>query len=100
MPADKSKYVFSFTDSYERLLEKKKTYLSNLAKKKNLSKRSLQMKNTYLACMNEKARAVEEKSYVLAYVNMIRKVKIIKTSWLCKTRCELRVHTVICISAI
>ena len=75
LPADKSKYVFSFTDSYERLLEKKKTYLSNLAKKKNLSKRSLQMKNTYLACMNEKARAVEEKSYVAAYVNMMRKVR-------------------------
>ena len=58
------------------------------------------MKNTYLACMNEKARAVEEKSYVAAYVNMIRKVRNHKDFLAMQNKMRAQVHTVICISAI
>ena len=41
MPADKSKYVFSFSDSYERLLEKKKSFMKELSTKKSLSLREV-----------------------------------------------------------
>ena len=74
MPADKSKYVFSFSDSYERLLVKKNKFLADLSKKKKLSDRSLQMKDTFLACMNESERAKEEKMFVAETLSAMKEI--------------------------
>ena len=52
---DRSRHTFSFSDSSERILEAKKDFFKNIEKRKNLSARALQIKNTYLACMDEKS---------------------------------------------
>ena len=61
---DRSAHFFAFEDSDERLLEKKKTFFKNINAEKKLSPRSLQMKQYYMACMNEAGSAAEEKVLV------------------------------------
>lgn len=58
---DRSSHTFAFDDSDERLLEKKKTFFKNIQNEKKLSARAVPMKNFYLACMNEKSAADEER---------------------------------------
>lgn len=57
---DRSHHTFSFSDSAERILEKKKDYFKNLSKIKPESKREESLKNYYLACMDEKSKASQE----------------------------------------
>lgn len=73
---DRSSHTFSFDDSDERLLEKKKTFFKNLKDEKKLSPRSLQFKDYYLACMNEKESTIEERGLVK---NLVKEVATIKT---------------------
>lgn len=61
---DRSAHTFSFSDSAERLLEKKKTYFKKLSSRKPASKRETALKNVYLACMSPKARAADERAEV------------------------------------
>lgn len=58
---DRNRHTFSFNDSAERILEAKKTFFKNIALEKKLTPRSLQIKNYYLACMDEKNGARNEK---------------------------------------
>lgn len=59
---DRSRHTFSFSDSSERILEAKKSFFADIGKQKNLSARSMQIKDNYLACMQEKTGAAVEKT--------------------------------------
>ncbi len=65
---DRSSHTFSFSDSHERLLEKKKSYLKEIGAKKAakspLSERSDTLATVYNACMNPDARKIEEQAMV------------------------------------
>lgn len=81
---DRSSHVFAFNDSYERLLLKKREFLKNLKKDKNLSNRGEGLKNNFLACMDEKAGAREERSWVKQLQKELSAIKSIEalTSYL------------------
>lgn len=72
---DRSSHTFSFDDSDERLLEKKKDFFKNIKKEKNLPPRSLQFKDFYMACMNKAEAAKEEKSLVAGLVKELEGMK-------------------------
>ena len=59
---DRSRHTFSFSDSSERILEAKKTFFADIGQQKNLDARSLQIKDNYLACMQEKSGVAVEKT--------------------------------------
>jgi putative endopeptidase len=59
---DRSRHTFSFNDSSERILEAKKDFFKSIEKEKNLKPRSQQIKDYYLACMDEKSGASLEQS--------------------------------------
>jgi len=61
---DRSRHDFAFDDSSERILDYKKKYFLDLAKAVPSSDREAQLKNVYMACMNEAGRAKEEKDLV------------------------------------
>lgn len=61
---DRSKHIFSFSDSHERVLEAKKKFLASLPGMRRLSPRAQSLANIYSACMNDKASAVEERETV------------------------------------
>lgn len=75
---DRSSHTFSFDDSNERLLEKKKSFFLNIDSEKKLSKRSLQMKSFYKACMNEKSAQNEELNLVSNLKNTVSNIKTIQ----------------------
>jgi putative endopeptidase len=62
---DRSKHVFSFSDSHERILESKKKFLASLPGRKGLSPRATTLANFYQACMDEASSVAEEKSNIL-----------------------------------
>ncbi|MFW7380742.1 MAG: M13 family metallopeptidase [Oligoflexus sp.] len=62
LPDDRSRHIFSFSDSRERLLEEKKAFLQNLKSGKKMSSRSKTLQTVYGACMDESARAKEERA--------------------------------------
>ncbi len=74
---DRSAHTFAFDDSDERILEKKKTFFKNIDKEKNLSIRSLQLKDYYKACMNKTEASKEEKSLVAGLVKEVAGIKTI-----------------------
>ncbi len=65
---DRSSHTFAFSDSRERILEKKKNYLRDLDQKlkakEKLSERSQTLATLYGACMNTDARKAEETQLV------------------------------------
>ncbi len=61
---DRSRHTFSFSDSSERILEAKKTFFAEISKQKSLNARSMQIKDNYMACMNENTGAAKEKSTI------------------------------------
>jgi putative endopeptidase len=75
---DRSSHTFSFDDSEERLLEKKKSFFKNIKSEKKLSARSLQFKDYYMACMNEKESANEERGLVTKLVSDLKSMKTIQ----------------------
>lgn len=75
---DRSAHIFAFDDSDERILEKKKSFFKSIDQEKKLSARSLQMKDYYKACMNEKNAAKEEKALVADLKKEIAAVKTLK----------------------
>lgn len=75
---DRSSHTFAFNDSDERILEKKKDFFKNIQNEKKLSKRSRQLKDYYLACMNESESAKEERALVSQLVIETDKIKTIQ----------------------
>lgn len=75
--ADRSRHTFAFDDSHERLLEKKKEFFRNIDQEKNLSPRAQQFVDYYKACMNNKARAVEERSEVQKVLKELKEIQSI-----------------------
>ncbi len=75
---DRSSHTFSFSDSSERILEAKKKFFQNIDNEKKLSKRSLQMKNYYKACMNEKVAVEQEKKLVKEIATEMNKITSIE----------------------
>ncbi|SMF81808.1 M13 family metallopeptidase [Pseudobacteriovorax antillogorgiicola] len=72
---DRSIHTFSFSDSRERLLEKKKEFLQSLPKQKNLKGFRPALKNVYMACTDTSTRANEEKSLVTETIAQLNKIK-------------------------
>ena len=74
---DRSSHTFAFDDSDERILEKKKDFFKNISNEKKLSARSQQLKDYYMACMNEKGAADEERTLVKKLTIEMGKIKTI-----------------------
>jgi putative endopeptidase len=72
---DRSGHTFSFSDSNERILEKKKDFFKNIDSEKNLPARTLQLKSYYKACMNETEAIKEEKALVEELKTTLSKIK-------------------------
>ena len=72
---DRSAHTFAFDDSDERILEKKKTFFKNIENERKLPKRAEQMRNWYMACMNEKEAIIEEQVLVKELKTDIEKMK-------------------------
>lgn len=76
---DRSSHTFSFSDSHERLLEKKKSYLKDIGAKKTanekLSERSDTLATVYNACMNPDAHKAEEGQRVKSLVAELDGIK-------------------------
>lgn len=76
---DRSSHVFSFSDSQERLLEKKRRFLQELQQKRHakatLSPRSQTLATVYGACMDGQSRALEERQYVEMTVARVMAIK-------------------------
>ena len=64
LPPERNRWVFSFTDLDERLLSARTNFLLKLKTATPKEPRARAMRDYYLACMNEKATATEEKSKV------------------------------------
>lgn len=72
---DRSRHLFAFSDSRERLLETQMKFLKELPKKKNLDARTEQARDFYMACMNSTAKAKAEKANVKAVLAEVAKIK-------------------------
>ena len=72
---DRSIHNFAFNDASERLLEFKKKYFLNLAQKSPESVMEGEVKNYYLACMNQQSRQKEELAFVKQTKEMLEKIK-------------------------
>ncbi|MDR1057144.1 MAG: M13 family metallopeptidase [Coxiellaceae bacterium] len=70
----RSHHTFSFNDASERLLDFKKTYFANLANKKSESKMEQEVKNYYLACMDQESRKKEEVAKVSETKQMLKEI--------------------------
>jgi putative endopeptidase len=75
---DRSSHTFAFSDSDERILEKKKNFFKNIKNEKKLSPRSLQFKDFYMACMNSKESAKEERALVKKLASEVKSIKTIE----------------------
>ena len=72
---DRSRHIFSFNDSYERVLKAKKSYLKNLLKQKSFNEKSQQLHDYYASCMNQEARKTEERKVLEATVKEVQALK-------------------------
>jgi len=71
LPESKSRYVFSFNDSAERIKKLRLKYINYILNKPNLNSRNKMIKNFYLSCSNENSRKNEEFSLINNYKNEI-----------------------------
>lgn len=76
---DRSKHTFAFNDSAERLLLLKRKFLKNIKGEKKLSVRGEGLKNNFLACMNEKSGAIEEKKWLSEFIVEVEGLTTIDT---------------------
>jgi len=60
---DRSRHIFSFNDSAERVLAKKKEFLKKLAKGTADNSRKKQLQSYFLSCTDTQSRSIEENSY-------------------------------------
>ncbi|MFM6927443.1 MAG: M13 family metallopeptidase [Bdellovibrio sp.] len=71
---DRSKHVFAFNDSSERILVQKQKFMTEIPTKKNLDERTEQLRNFYMACMDKKSKAAAEKSEVARLQKELTKI--------------------------
>lgn len=72
---DRSRHIFSFNDSYERVLNAKKTYLKGLLAAKSFNEKSQQLHDYYASCMDQGARKTEEQEVLAAAVAKVQGIK-------------------------
>ena len=72
---DRSSHTFAFSDSSERILEKKKSFFKNIDSEKHLKPRTEQMRAFYKACMNEEVAITEEKRLVGELLKEVDQIK-------------------------
>ncbi len=75
---DRNRHMFSFSDSNERLLESKKSFFKNIEKEKKLTARGQQVKDYYLACMDEKSGTGLEQKELKRLQDDISKIQNMK----------------------
>jgi putative endopeptidase len=76
LPDDRSIWYFSFSDNSEKILHAKKMFFKKVSEGFNpKGKRIQQVKNFYLACMNETGSAQSEIKYVSDIKNKISQIK-------------------------
>lgn len=73
---DRSRHIFSFNDSNERILDAKKAYLKTLAAQTQFNEKSKQLHDYYVSCMDQDARKAEEVTYLK---DTVQKVNAFKT---------------------
>lgn len=73
---DRSSHTFAFSDSRERLLQKKQSFMLDLPNSEHLNPTTEQIRSFYLSCMDEKAKAASERSLVQ---NMLQQLNPLKT---------------------
>lgn len=76
---DRSRHTFAFSDSDERLLEAKKSFMKNLPREKGLTSRGQQIKNFYMSCMDTKSRVKEEIKKLAEVQDDLKKIKSAKS---------------------
>ncbi len=74
---DRNRHSFAFSDSAERILEAKKNFFANIKKEKNLPARTQQIKDFYLACMDQGSGKKLEQSYLKKLVAEVSKIKTV-----------------------
>ncbi len=72
---DRSRHAFAFNDSSERILEAKKKFFAQINQEKKMTARGKQVKDYYLACMNEEAGKAQENLYLQKLVKSTTDVK-------------------------
>ncbi len=78
---DRSRHLFAFSDSRERILEAQMKFMKELPKRKNLSERTAQVRDNYLACMNAKSRAQDERDQLGIVRSQIEKLTNAAEVW-------------------
>jgi putative endopeptidase len=86
---DRRKHTFAFNDSSERILEFKKNTINEIVKSDSKDPITQELKNYFLSCVNEDARAKEEKEYVAGKLAMLEKIQN-KKDWLSSHVSRLR----------
>jgi len=72
---DRSRHIFSFSDSSERLLKSKTEYLTSLPKQEKKTEGEKELSDVFMACMNTESRAKAEKEMVKKTVDEVSKIK-------------------------
>ncbi len=72
---DRNRHIFAFNDSAERLLVAKEEYLKDLLSKDEFNEKTKQLHAYYSSCLNESARADEEKAILKEAVKKISSLK-------------------------
>lgn len=75
---DRSRHLFAFSDSRERLLETQMKFMKDLPKAKNLNPRTEQVRDLYMSCMNVPAKIRQEKTEVRTLTEKIENLKSIE----------------------
>lgn len=64
LPESKSRYIYSFNDSAERIKNQRLQYIKSLEKIQTPTKSQAMIKNYYQSCMDTQARISEEKNFL------------------------------------
>lgn len=72
---DRSRHIFSFSDSSERLLEKKTNFLQSLARQPKKTKGEKELSDLYVSCLNVDQRAIDEKKEVAELRAQVDQIK-------------------------
>lgn len=72
---DRSRHIFSFNDSAERVLEKKKQFLKKLSKVEPKNQRTQQLKAYFASCTDTQARSLEENAFARSIVAEVMAIK-------------------------
>lgn len=74
IPQSKSRYVFSFNDSAEKITKKRLSYINSILASNTLPKKIEMLKNFYTSCTNIEARKIEENNLITSAVDQILKM--------------------------